>query len=196
MSSLLLSMGLLLGLLILPTGAAAQEQTDAPPTLIEHLRSELRSKDPVRQGNALMDIITLTNCTGSCIVDLRSMQNKRISLRGETSESAVVDLTALAPDVLKRYHRRMTDGNRLLALSALLHLGDEKILNRLIERGGPAQSPEMERNMHRRLAAFYVSKYPEIAERTIQTQQLSLEDVTRAKALRVKRVKKAVKSKN
>lgn len=167
------------------TGAPLFERS---PTLMKHLRAELEAKDPVRQGRALADIIALANCPGTCTVILRSAADKRIRIKNETGVGSVVDLDALLPDLLETYWRGPTDGHRRMALSALLHIGNERVLKRLIQNGRE-QSSAMERTMHQMLAAFYLERYPELTELTVRTQELSLEDVTRARALRVKREK-------
>lgn len=187
--SILLLAGLLLGigLLAAPAQSVAQS-TDGPPTLITHLRSELQAKDPMRRQLALLDVNTLAHCTGSCTVSLRSIQDKKIRIENETGMGSVVDLEALVPDLLESYRRGPADGHRLLALSALLHVGNEKGLERLIDEGA-FQSDHVRQATQRGLAAFYLEKYPELTERTLRTKRLSLDDVTRAKALRMKKVK-------
>lgn len=178
--------------MISPTGAVAQSSADSPPTLVKHLRSELQSKDSMRRQLALLDVNALVHCRATCTISLRSIQDKRIRIENETGMGSVVDLDALIPDLLESYRSGPADGHRLLALSALLHVGNEKALERLIDEGA-SQSAKLERATHHGLASFYLEKYPELTERALRTSRLSMDDVTRAKALRVKKAKKAKK---
>jgi len=180
--------GLLLGaaLLVLPLEAIAQD--DSRPTLVKHLRNELKAKDAERRHMALMDINTLAHCGESCTVNLQTVQGKQIRIESETGAGSVVDLDGLIPDLLESYRRGPADGHRLLALSALLHIGNEKALERLIEEETP-QSEGVKRATQRGLASFYLTKYPELMERAMRTRQLSLDDVARAKAYRMRKAK-------
>lgn len=99
---------------------------DSPPTLGTHLRSELQAKDSMRRQMALLDINTLAYCTASCNISLRSVQNQQIRIENETGSGAFVDLDVLVPDLVKSYRQGPADGHRLLALSALLQIGNEK----------------------------------------------------------------------
>lgn len=77
-----------------------------------------------------------------------------------------MDFDVLVPDLIRIYWRGPNDGRRLMALSALLHIGNERAFEQLIE-SSDQQSPAMEKNMHRLLAGFYLEKYPELSERTL-----------------------------
>lgn len=194
--SCLLAVALLLGTgFLTPSQAVAQSSDDGPPTLVKHLRSGLQSGDDVEQQAALLDIVALANCPASCTIPLQSIQGKEIRIGNEAEAGSVMDLDALVPDLIKTYWRGPTDGHRLLALSALLYIGNERAFEQLIENG-EEQSPAMEKTMHRQLASFYLENYPELTDRTVRTRQLSLDDVARAKALRVKKMKKAEKDKS
>ena len=176
------------GLLAVPGQlASAQADTDAPPSLIQHLRSDLQSSDAMKRENALVDVIALANCPSTCTVNLRSIEEKKLSINNETGTSTIVELDVLIPDLLATYRSGPADGHRLLALSALINIGDEAALEKLVE-DGTSSSEKTNRATHKSLAAFYLEKYPELAERTMQTKKLSLDDVHRAKAVRVRQV--------
>lgn len=164
-------------------------KTDDPPSLIEHLRSELQSDDAMQRERALVDVIALSGCTETCTVSLQSIEEKRLSIANETGTGAVVELTNLVPDLIEVYRNGPADGHRLLALSALINIGNAQALERLVEEGD-SQSEEMKRATHKSLAAFYLAKYPELMERSVKTKSLSIEDVRRAEILRVRKLKK------
>lgn len=189
-SALLLAALLLgAGVLICPPEATAQNEGDRP-TLIKHLRSELNSKNAMRRNMALLDINTLAHCRESCTVNLQTVQGKQIRIENETGMGTVVDLDALTPDLLRSYRQGPADGHRLMALSALLHIGNEKALERLVEEE-TRQSKRMKKATQRGLAGFYLEKYPELTKRAMRTRRLSLDDVARAKAYRMRKAKKS-----
>ncbi len=177
------------GLLFFPTRTVAQSSTDAPSSLITHLRSELQAKDAMRRSLALVDINALTLCSASCTIALRSMQDKNIGIENETGGGSVVELEALVPDLLESYREGPTDGHRLAAMSALLRIGNEQSLEQLIQKSA-SQSAKVDRATQRGLASFYLEKYPELSEQVLRTKRLSIDEVREAKALRVKREKK------
>ena len=164
-------------------------QADRPPSLIEHLRNDLRSDHPIQRERALVDVIALAGCGETCTVSLQSIEEKKLSIANETGTGAVVELTNLVPDLLEVYRSGPADGQRLLALSALVNIGDLKALERLVEDGS-SQSKKTMQATHSSLAAFYLDKYPELTEQTVRTKRLSLEDVRRAEALRIRKLKK------
>jgi hypothetical protein len=194
MNAFLSSVSRLLTVLILAAGLLAvpgQTATaqDAPPSLIQHLRSNLQSNNATERENALVDVITLASCSDVCTVNFRSVEEKKLTISDETGTGGVVELNALVPDLLAAYRSGPADGHRLLALSALINIGNETALERLIEEGA-FQSKTTNRATQKSLAAFYLEKYPELAERTMRTKRLSMDDVRRAKALRVRQMKK------
>jgi hypothetical protein len=156
--------------------------------LVKHLRKELQSKNAMRRQMALLDVNVLAHCRESCTVNLQSIQGKQIRIENEAGAGTVVDLDGLIPALLKNYRRGPADGHRLLALSALLHIGNEKALDQLVAQEGE-QSKAVERATQRGLAGFYLEKYPELMTRAQRTQRLTLDDVARAKALRMRRSK-------
>lgn len=172
--------------------APSPQTTDDPPTLIQHLRNELQQKDPVRREYALMDAIALANCSTSCTVSLNSVQGKRIKIENNDGAGSVVDLTALLPSLLDTYRKGPADGHRLMALSALVRIGDEKTLQRLAEERN-TQSKEMNKTTSRSLAAFYLAKYPELGDGLSRSGRLSVSDVEKAQAVRVRLARKANK---
>jgi hypothetical protein len=166
---------------LLRPGAAAE-----PPTLISHLRSELQQSDPARRDHALVDVISLANCPASCTVALQSTDRKKVTIANETEKGAVMDLSTLTPALIDVYRDGPADGHRLLALSALLKIGNEQAIDRLVDESA-LQSESVAHSTHRGLAAFYLAKYPELEAKTMQRGRLSLEDVQRARALHLKR---------
>ena len=182
---LLLSAGLLAVAGPLATG---QEAGDTEPSLVQHIRNDLKSDNPMKRARALVDVIALANCPSTCTVSLRSVEERKLTIANETGTGHVVELNALVPDLLAAYRSGPADGHRLLALSALINIGNEKALEQLIDEG-TRQSDKTNRATQRSLAAFYLDKYPELAERTIRTHRLSIDDIRRAKAVRVRQMK-------
>lgn len=176
-----------IGLLVIP--AQTTRAQDAPLSLIQNLRNDLRSSDAAQRENALVDVIGLATCGDTCILKFRSIDEKKLTIANETGTGHVVELSALIPDLLKAYNDGPDDGHRLLALSALINIGDETALHQLIEDGA-RQSEAMNRATQRSLAAFYLEKYPELVEQTMKTKRLSMDDVQRAKSVRVRQMKK------
>jgi hypothetical protein len=174
------------GLLLPPSqGVTAQTSDDAPPSLIQHLRSDLKGDDAKQRENALVDIISLAGCSDTCTVNFRSIEEKKLRIENETGTGTVLDLAALIPDLLEAYRSGPADGHRLLALSALINIGDEAALERLVDEGA-RQSKTTNRATHQRLVAFYLEKYPELTERAMKSKRLALTDIHRAKAVRVR----------
>jgi hypothetical protein len=185
-------LALLGGLLAAPSasGTPAPNQSPAdPPTLIKHLQNDLQGPDSAKRQAALIDIIALANCTSTCTIALQSVDEKRIRIENASGKGAVVDLTALVPDLLNTYRTGPADGHRLLALSALLHIGNQSALEQLIDESA-RQSDGVKQATHRNLAGFYLTRYPELEENVTRTRTLSIEDVWRAEALRVRAARK------
>lgn len=174
---------LLMSAVVIPLGPSGQVLAQAP-TLTEHLKSELRSNNAIRRHLALIDVVGFANCPDRCAMVLGSMQNQRLEMDKR------VDLTDLTPELLENYRRGPEDRQRLLALSALIGIGDEDALATLVDEGAK-QSANVNRETQRNLAAFYLNKYPELARRAKWTGEISLVDVEKAKRVRVKKVKKA-----
>lgn len=188
---------LLAGLFLLPSPAGATASTQVepavqspadPPTLIKHLRTEIHASDARRQEKALIDVIALAGCADTCTVSLVSAGEKMLRMQNETGTGSAVDLDALIPDLLEAYRSGPADGNRLLALSALINIGNETALERLIEEK-ESQEARVRKATDLSLAAFYLEKYPELTEPSLRRRSLSIEDVQRAKALRLKAVR-------
>ena len=190
-TALLLALaGSLLGV---PLGTAAPLRGPAqnPPTLIKHLRTEMGSKDALRQGNALMDVISLANCTSICIVPLQSKQNKHLRIENDSDSGSIVDLQALTPDLLKLYRRGPTDVLRLMALSALINVGNEKAIDTVVADASSTrygQSRRVNDSTQRSLVGFYLAQYPEL--RDLPGPTFSLDDVRQVKATRARAAKK------
>jgi hypothetical protein len=166
-------------------GPLLAQSTAPPPTLIKHLRAELNSKDPARQERALVDVIALANCPASCVVALQSRTARPLRIENETGAGSVVDLDALVPDLLRAYRQGSADGHKLLALAALINIGNETGLEQLIAEKD-AQTAPVRKATDMSLAAFYFAKYPELAEPSVRRRMLSLDDVERAEVLRLR----------
>jgi hypothetical protein len=176
----------LAGLLLLglPSASAlGSVGPDAPPSLTDHLRTELRSEDPERQNRALTDIVALAGCADTCVVALQSDGDNTIRIENESDVGHPIDLASLTPNVLSVYRDGPTPGHRLLALSALLKIGDEQALERVVDLKDE-QPTRVEAATNRSLAAYYLDRYPELTTPTFQADQLSIEDVRRAQAAR------------
>lgn len=173
-----------MGSLVSPT-LTSIASTDDPPTLVKHLRTEMRSKEPMRRDLAILDVIVLARCTGSCTIQLASIEGKQIRIENETGVGRLVDLDALTPDLLDVYRRGPADGHRLLALSALINIGNQKALEQLMT-DAPNRSNEVQTSTNRSLAAFYLETYPELTKRALRSKRIYIEDVQRADRLRLK----------
>ena len=171
-----------------------------PPTLIQHLQTEIGSKDARRQENALIDVIMLSRCEASCTVDFRSIPDKMLRVENESGVGRTMDLDALVPDLMKAYRTSPVDGHdghRLLALHALINVGNATALEQLVaDSSDPSsrQSDRVNKETQRSLAAFYLTKYPELADRATRNMTFSLNDVRRAETVRVKLAKKDAKA--
>lgn len=155
---------------------------DAPVavSLIDHLHAELRSKDAVRRQYALDDVVALASCSASCTVSFRSLPGKMIRVENETGIGSLIDLTALLPDVEKIYYTDRSDERRLQALDALLSIGNERSMKRLINR--PARSSAHVHKMTQQgVARYFVDKYPALRESALRRGFFSLDDVDRAR---------------
>lgn len=95
--------------------------------------------------------------------------------------------------MLDAYRTGPADGHRLLALSALINTGNDKVLAQLLEEES-AQSEKVARETQRSLAHYYLTKYPELVERAKRKNTFSIEDVQRAEVVRVKLAKKESKN--
>lgn len=169
---------------------------DAPSPLVKHLKEKLRGDgyNYAEREGALVDVIALATCPGTCTMSFLSVpmddRKKIFTFADEAGTGYEVDLNALIPDLLEAYRSGPADGHRLLALSALINIGNEEALEQLLEEG--TRQPEgTNRATQRSLAAFYLEKYPELRNRAMRSGQIALTDVRRVSALRAKRAEKA-----
>ena len=169
---------------LFPTDEAPLVRID--PDLIAHLRTEIRDRNPDRRENALVDVIAMAACQASCTVQLRSLPGNGI--RVNDTENT---LARLGPDLLRAYRSGPTDQHRLLALSALMNVGDEARLDALVDTPVPV-SYELVRTTQRHISAFYLDRYPELRHRVRRTGTFSLDDVQRVRITRARAAKKAV----
>lgn len=146
------------------------------PGIIDHLRNEIRDRDPDRQENALVDVIALAACQGSCDVQLQSRPGESARIDG-----ASMDLDRLGPALLHAYRYGATDQHRLLAIAALINVGNEKSIDALIETPTPV-SEKVARTTQRHITSFYLDRYPELRRRVQRTGTVSLDDVAWARA--------------
>lgn len=164
------------------------DPVEGSPTLMKHLRTELQIDDPTRRHNALLDVVALTKCPESCTISMNSASIKKLHIQNETGLGTAIDLDPLIPVLLKTYRSDPNDGYRFMALSALLNIGNDKALNQLIVDSA-FQPTHVKQMTHRRIAAFYLTMYPELTESTYRSKNLQMNDVVRAKAARAKLAK-------
>lgn len=139
---------------------------------------------------ALIDVISLSLCNSSCEIALRSMTNRKISIENETGAGKIVDLDILTPDLVRTYQRGPADGQRLLALQALINIGNMSALEQIANAKGQ-QSKAVQDATNKSLIAFYLGKYPELEGRTNRRSVLSISEVQRAESVRLKMTKRA-----
>lgn len=161
-----------------PTHAPSDLAT--PRSLTDHLHAELRSKDALRRQNALEDVMTLAACSASCSISFRSLPGKMIRIENEMGIGPVIDLTTLLPDVERIYYRDRSDEMRLQALDALLSIGNERSMERLVTT--PARSSAHVREMTQRgVARYFMDKYPSLEKQALRRGDFTLDDVERAR---------------
>jgi phosphoribosyl-dephospho-CoA transferase len=147
-----------------------------------------------------MDVIVIANCKASCTVDFFSIPAKMLRVENESGVGRIMDLDTLVPDLMKAYRTSPVgghDGHRLLALSALINIGNAASLEHLVaDSSDPSsrQSDWVKRNTQRSLIGFYLAKYPELTERAARNKTFSLDDVRRAETVRVRLAKKEAKT--
>jgi hypothetical protein len=129
----------------------------------------MRDRDPDRREKALVDIVALAACQSACTVQLQSRPGETVRLRDG-------DLTGLGPALLRVYRAGPTDAHRLLALSALMNVGDEASIDVLVDKPAPV-SYKLARTTQRHLSAFYLDRYPELRRQVRRTGTFSLDDV-------------------
>ena len=163
-----------------------------PTTLIEHLRTELRAKDTLRQQNALVDVIALASCRAACSVTLRSASDKDVRIEHEPGVPAVLNLTALVPDLMRSYRFSPNDGTQLLALSALINVGNERSIEALVGTR-LKKSARVEKTTQRSITAFFLDRYPELNDQAVRNGTLSLTDVAKVRQQRARDARKLAK---
>jgi predicted component of type VI protein secretion system len=77
----------------------------------------------------------------------------------------------------------------LLALSALINIGDPASLERVVSEGA-RQSEVVQRATNRSLVAFYLDQYPELAERAHSRKEITLQAVRQAESVRMRGIEK------
>lgn len=186
---------LILALSALPGGLPQRAEAQQTPTLAQELETALQSTSWLRRHMALLDVSAIANCPGDCTVGLHTLEGRdfTLSTNPETSTGEILDLTALAPKLVTCYRLGPDQGSRLLALSALIGIGDEKALNSLLE-DGPAQSSRVSRATQQSITAFYLERYPELARMARKNGgEITFDDIDRVKRVRVKKAAKAQK---
>jgi len=191
--SLVIFLALLLigGLTNAGTAVAISPVPSSPAlsTLSEHLRSELRSMDATRQERALIDVVALSQCTASCTIKMSSLPMRKIRIDNDTGAGSVANLTILTPVLTRIYRVGPTDELRLLALSALLNIGDETSLDAVVEHVASV-SPRVKTVTHRGLSTFFLTKYPELNMRISRNGTLALDDIHVARARAERQMRK------
>jgi hypothetical protein len=143
-----------------------------------------------------MDVIMLSWCEASCTVDFFSIPDKTLRFESESGVGRIMNLDALVPDLMKAYRTSPVgghDGHRLLALSALINIGNAASLEQLVaDSSDPSsrQSDWVKKNTQRSLVGFYLAKYPELAERVTRNKTFSIKDVRRAEHARAELARK------
>ena len=162
-----------------------------PPTLVKHLRASLHARDATHRQNALVDVVVLSACQASCIVQLRSISNRMLRIDNESGVGTAVDLDALATDLMAVYrNNRFDDGEHLLALAALINIDNRNALVQLIHDSTVRpyqQSQRVRRVTQLSLAAHYRGLYPELMTTANRNNSFSIADVDRAEARRAKK---------
>jgi hypothetical protein len=138
---------------------------------------------------ALVDVIALANCESSCVLKLRSIQKRNLRVDSETEMGAGGNVRDLAPDVRRLYRLEPIEARKLLALSALIHIGEEQALESLIEMPADRISMRVQQQTNRSIATFFLERYPELRHRAERTGHLSLVEVRRARAAHLKRAR-------
>ena len=156
-----------------PASAAALVPPTPGRTLVDYLRGEIRSDDPARREHALMDVVTLVNCRDYCVLELMSFPGKTLRIHNDADFGSVIDVSALAPDLVWAYQVGPTDGLRLLALAGLLYIGDEARLEHLLTASMLVSSPYVRRTTHRYITDFFVARYPMLEKQVRRTRVLS-----------------------
>jgi len=156
-----------------PASATALVPPTPGRTLVDYLRGEIRSDDPTRREHALMDVVTLVNCRDYCVLQLMSFPGKTLRIHNDADFGSVIDVSALAPDLVWVYRVGPTDGLRLLALAGLLYIGDEASLEHLLTASMLVSSPYVRRTTHRYITDFFVARYPVLERQARRTRVLS-----------------------
>ena len=192
-SLLLLALGALSG------GPVQRAEAQPTPTLTEELETALQSRSWLQRYLALLDVSSIANCPGECTFALYTFEDREFTFLRDTemgtgtdmSTGEVVDLAALSPELVSNYRLGPDDRSRMLALSALLGIGDETGLNVLLE-DAPSQSETVNRTTQKSITAFYLDRYPELA-RTARMNggEIAFRDIDRAKKMRDKQAVKA-----
>lgn len=175
--------------------AAPYPPLDAPPaaiSLIDYLHTELRSKDALRRQNALVDVVALASCSGSCTIPFRSLPNQTLRIENEMGVGTALDLTALLPDLQRIYYTDRSDGLRIQALAALLRIGNEPALEAIISV--PARSSARVRDITQRsVASFFLTKYPDLNKSAVRRGTFSLDDVRVARLRQERMLRRAAR---
>lgn len=165
---------------LLPTAPYTLEKAPVAVSLIDHLHTELRSKDALRRQNALEDVKALASCSASCTISFRSLPGKTIRIENETGMGSVLDLTTLLPDVERIYYTDRSDERQLQALDALLSIGNEQSLERLIANPG-RHSAHVQKMTQQGISAFFMDKYPPLKDMALRRGTFSLDDIEAAR---------------
>ena len=162
---------------------------------MKHLRAGLNAKDVMRRQTALQDVIRLSTCQASCTVAFHSMPNRVLHIENEAGVGTAVDLHTLVPDLMNIYHNsQVEEGEQIMALSALLNIGNRMALDQLVEDSAVRsyrQSPRVRKITQHSLVSYYLALYPELERKAIDKKTFSIEDVNRAEARQIREAKKS-----
>ena len=167
-------------------------ESQSSSSLINHLHTQLQSNAPMRRHLALLDISGLANSPGDFRTNLATVQNRQFHFvdHVEVETGEIMDLTPLVPALVESYYRG-PDHHRLLALSALTGIGDEKALAMIVEDDG-SPSFEIGQAARQHLSAYYLAQYPELTKKAGMTGEISLRDIDRLKRTRARKAEKAL----
>ena len=154
-----------------------------PPSIVEHLQKQLRLPSPAQQALALGDVVRLTTCTASCMVQLQSFgeQTVQISVKNMTGAGTLIDLSSLVPDLRRVYDSGANDQLRLMALSSMLLIGDEEELMALTKTLSK-QSERIQEVTRRPIVSYFTTAYPSLQEEVDPNGGLSIERIRKAHA--------------
>lgn len=102
------------------------------------------------------------------------------------------DLRGTAPVLISMYENPQHPKERKMAATALCLLGDEVSIEALVLLSDADADPNVQRHARRRIIAYYLHTYPELADRINERGQLPYRHIQRAKRQRARARSEAV----